>query len=191
MLYSKQQPKTTDKRPMTGNQESKNGFGLIEIIVYIALLGMVSVFVSNSLIQIVDTYYRAAVEREVLSNSRLIIETLTKAISSSKEVYAPTSIFNNDTGQLSLITPVNPPAEHNTAYADYYLDNGRLWIRQEGQNAAPLSAASVNITKFRVERIVQGLNNEAVKITLGIKSISSKFTASTTLNSTTALRGNY
>lgn len=163
----------------------------MEIIIYIALLGMIAVFIANSLIQIVDVYYRARAEREALSNGRLLLETLNKSIASSQEIYTPTSRFNNDAGQLSLITQVGAPTGHETAYVDYYLDNGRLWMRPDGQIASSLSAASVRINKLRLERIFQGLNREAVKITLVVNSASSKFNASTILNSTTALRGNY
>ena len=167
------------------------GLSLLEIIIYIALLGMVAVFVSNSLIQIVNTYYRAVAEREIISNARLLIETLNKSIASSQEIYTPTSRFNNDAGQLSLITAINTQTGHTTSYVDYYLDNGRIWVKAEGQANVPISASSVRITKFRLERITQGLNREAVKITLAVNAASSKFTASATLNLTTAVRGSY
>lgn len=171
--------------------ENSDGFSLLEIIIYIGLLGMISVFIANSLIQIVGVYYHARAEREVLSNGRLLLETLNKSIASSREIYTPTSRFNIDAGQLSLITTVGVPTGHETAYLDYYLDNGRLWVRPDGQTAASLSAVSVRINKLRLERITQGLNRDAVKITLVVNSASSKFNASTTLNSTTALRGSY
>ena len=173
------------------NSKFSRGIGLVEIIIYIALLGMVSIFVINSFIQIANTYQQARAEREVLSNGRLILETINKAIISSQEVYAPTSRFNDDAGQLSLITPVGATTEHITAFVDFWVDNGQLFMRQEGQGETALSAASVRINKFRMERIVQGLGREAVKITLRVDNAPSKFSASITLNSTSALRGNY
>lgn len=169
----------------------RRGISLIETLVYVALLGIIVVFITNSLIQIISTYQHARAEREVLSNARLIMETVTKQIAYSQEIYAPTSHFNTDTGQLSLITPIDAPPEHTTAYLDIWTDGSRLLMRQEGQATTTLSAATVHITQFRVSRIFQGLRREAVQVILSVSSNESSFIASTTLHATTALRGNY
>lgn len=167
------------------------GFSLIEIVVYVGLLGVISIFITNSLIQIISTYQHARIQREVLSNARLIVETITKKIAYSQEVYVPTSRLNNNTGQLSLITPLDAPAQHTTAYLDIWTNGNRLLMRQEGQAETTLSSASVQITQFRVTRIFQGLGREAVQITLGVSSSAQPLIASTTLYATIALRGNY
>lgn len=169
----------------------RHGFSLIEIIVYVGLLGVVSIFITNSLIQIISTYQHARVQREVLSNARLMMETITKKIAYSQEVYPPTSRLNNNIGQLSLVTPLDAPAQHTTAYLDIWTNGNRLLMRQEGQAETTLSSATVQITQFRVTRIFQGLGREAVQITLGVSSSAQPLIASTTLYATTALRGNY
>ncbi len=169
----------------------RHGFSLIEIIVYVGLLGTISIFITNSLIQIISTYQHARVQREVLSNARLIIETITKKISYSQEIYAPTSRLNDDNGQLSLITPLDVPPQHTTAYLDIWTNGNRLLMRQEGQETTTLSSATVQITQFRITRISQRLGREAIQITLGVSSNAQPLIASTTLYATTALRGNY
>ncbi len=174
-------------------QQSKvsAGFSLIEIVIYVGLLGILAVVITNALIQISSVYHRARAEREVLSNARLILETVNKSLEQATTVYGPTSKFYNPTGQLSLITPIGATTEHTTAYIDYYIDNGRMWMRQEGQIAQPISAADVRVNKFTLERIMQGLNHEAVKITLRVDYAVPQYPTSIILNSTTALRGNY
>ncbi len=171
--------------------KNKNeGLTLIEIIIYVALLGSIAVVIANFLLSTVNAYQRARAEREVISNARLLLETVNKSVAQADKVYSPTSRFNQDTGQLSLVTQLTPPAGHTTAYEDFWVDNGRLWARKEGQGETPISAASVRVAKFSLEWIIQGLNQEAVKITLQIDS-ASRFPTSITLNSTTVLRGNY
>ena len=164
---------------------------LIETLVYVAILGMISVFIVNSLIKIVAVYRRAQAEREVLSNARLMMETVTKNIAYSQEVYAPTSRFNTTNGQISLVTPLDTLPEHTTTYLDFWSDGNRLLMREEGFATTTLSSATVQVAQFRVERIVQGLGREAIKITLNVVSKTLPQVASTTLNATTALRGNY
>ena len=170
---------------------SRHGFSLIEMVVYVGLLGIVAVFIINSLIKIISTYQHARVQREVLSNARLIMETLAKEISYSQEVYAPTSRFNNNTGQLSLVTASTTLSQHTTGYLDIWTDGNRLLMREEGRATTTLSSATVQITQFRLGRIFQGLGREAVQITLGVSSSAQPLMASTSLFATTALRGNY
>lgn len=167
------------------------GLTLVEIIIYVAFLGAISVFIANFLIQIVNTYNRARAEREVIANARLMLERINKTVSESQTIYSPTSVLNSDAGQLSLITASGATPEHATAYADFWVDNGIMFMRQEGRGAIPLSASSVRVNKFRPERIMQGLGREAVKIILQIDYANAKFPATITLNSTTALKGNY
>ena len=153
---------------MTRRLFSREGMSLIETLVYVAILGMISVFIVNSLIKIVAVYRRAQAEREVLSNARLMMETVTKNIAYSQEVYAPTSRFNTTNGQISLVTPLDTLPEHTTTYLDFWSDGNRLLMREEGKATTTLSAATVQVAQFRVERIVQGLGREAIKITLNV-----------------------
>ena len=169
----------------------RSGLTLVETIVYAALLGLVMIVVVNFLVRIGDVYQRARVEREVVSNARLILETAEKSIAEAREVYQPTSKFQQNLGQLSLVTATNPTVEHSTDFLDFWVDGGQLWMRKEGQAAIPLSAPSVRITKWYLEWVLQGLEREAVKITLQVDSASTKYPSTITLNSTVALRGNY
>ncbi len=164
---------------------------LIEIVLYVALLGMVSVFIVNSFIQITNVYARARAEREVLANARVALTVLTDAIAQAQAVYGPTSRFNSDTGQLSLATAATSTPGEARAYIDFWIDNGRIFERMEGQGNVALSAATARVSMFRFERIIQTLGREAVRATIRVDAAAVKFPVSVTLNATTALRGNY
>ena len=109
----------------------KRGFSLLEMVIYIGLLGILTLVVVNFLVHMVSMYSRAHAEREVISNARLIIETMIKQISYAEEVYAPTSRFNTTLGQLSLSTGAATTTEHAAGFIDYYIDNGRFMSYQE------------------------------------------------------------
>lgn len=189
MQYSAPDIKKSFQAKTTENK--KSGFSILEIVIYVGLLGILAVVITNALIQISGLYHRARAEREILSNARLILETINKSLEQAATVYGPTSKFYTPAGQLSLITPIGATTEHTTSYIDYYIDNGRIWTRQEGQTAQPISAADVRVNKFMLERIMQGLNHEAVKITLQVDYAVPQYPTSIILNSTMALRGNY
>ena len=172
-------------------KNSPRGLGLIEVVVYVALLSLVLILLSDFILQLANTYNRSRAEREVISNARLILETVNKSVSQAERIYAPASLFNINAGQLSLFTLIGAPAEHTGTYVDFWADNGRMMLKRGNAGEVPLSASSVRVNKFFVERITQGLGREAVKITLEMRSASTRYPATITLNSTTALRGNY
>lgn len=171
--------------------KKNGGFSLIEAVVYVALLTMVSVFIANSFIFLATTYGRTRAEREVLANARSILARISAYIAASQEIYVPTSIFDADAGQLSLVTAATSTPGHTTAYADFWTDGGIVHIREEGSVPQPLSAASVRITVFKFERITQASGREAVRMTVRADAATGKFPASATLITTIALRGNY
>ena len=172
-------------------RSNKQGISLIEVVVYVALLGMISVFVANSLIAIAGTYGRARAERDVLNNARSVLELIIKAVAQSQEVYASTSRLNTDAGQLSLVTNATSTPGHTTTYSDIWVDGGAVLMRQEGEGTLTLSASSVRVAALRFERIIQALGREAIRVSIRVETPSSRFPASATLNTTTALRGNY
>lgn len=171
----------------------KAGFTLLEAVIYVAFLGIISVVIINFMIQISNAYHVLQAEREVVSNARLVVERMEKSIAQAVEIYTPTSWFNTNSGQLSLIIPSSSDPNHQNIYMDFWLDNGRLWMKRDGQNAVPISASSVRIESFYLERITQRLYREAVKMTVQVKYNApiNLPVASTTLNATIALRGAY
>ena len=169
----------------------QNGFGLIEMVVYVALLGILSVFTANSLIQIASAYQRVRAEREALANARGVLEAITASARGALAVYPSTSRFSSDAGQISLITRLGALPGHETAYVDFWSDNGIVFMRAEGGADGAVSAASVRITKLRFERMMQGHGREALRITVQADSAPGRAPASVTLSAAAALRGNY
>lgn len=170
---------------------SRKGISFVEMVIYIGILSGLAVLMTNFLIHIVQTYQRAHVEREVISNGRLMLETISRVTGEAREVYSPTSRFNTDAGQLSLVTPVSSDVNHSTHYIDIWVDNGRLWMREEGSSSIPLSSPSVRVVRFYMERIIQAYRRESVKFILQVDAVPSRFPSSTTLNFSVSLRGDY
>lgn len=169
------------------------GFTLIELIVYVAILGLISIFIADNLSQIVFAFNKARAEREVINNARISIETITKEIQEASLVYAPSSVFNSTTSQISLLTTNSPSAGHSEGYADIYTDNGRLYLKKEGSSALAITSNRVTVTQFRAEHIIQALNREDIKIILTViyNTTSAKLASSATFNASVALRGAY
>lgn len=170
---------------------SRKGFSLIEAVVYVALLGVVVVFVANAVVFLVTTYARARAEREVLANARQVLDRITSRIAAARETYGVTSKFNADAGQLSLVTATTTMPGHTAFYTDIWTDSGGIYLRDEGIPITTLSAASVRVTVLKFERVAQALGREGVRTTIRVDAAGTRHPASITLTATTALRGNY
>ena len=166
----------------------KKGITLIEGMIYIALLGGISVLMINFAVYTLGVYQRAWAERELVENGRLLVDTLKGSISEAEDIYVPTSVFNLDVGQLSLVTATS--SAHLSEFTDFWVDNGRFMQRKEGSGELAISSPGIEVAKFRVERITQTFNRESVRITLQLDS-NRKFPSSITLTTASVLRGGY
>lgn len=127
----------------------ERGFSLIETIVYIGLL-MIIVSVSiYFMINIFSTFNKTFAQKEVMANTQHALDTMTEEIKFSKNIYTPTSVFNQDNGQLSIETIQTPPAGESATFTDFYLDNGRIYEKKESQTAIPLTSNQVKINKLK------------------------------------------
>lgn len=168
------------------------GIGLLELVIYIGMLSMFIVVIIATLIQIVGAYNQVRAQREVVSNGRLVVEAITQTIASGQALYAPTSTLGNTTGQLSIVTTLGAQPEETVNHVDFWLDNGRVWMHKEGSATTSITSPSVRVNQLRFDQMSQGFGREAVQITLQITDfVSAKFTASSTLHTTVALRGTY
>ncbi len=173
--------------------ESKRGFTLIEMIIYVAFLGFLMVWIIGAMVRSSTIYQATRAEREVVSNARLALERIQRVLAEADDIYTPTSRFGSDNGQLSIFTSSSAVAGHTGSYVDFWLNDGRLWTKEEGQNLLPVTSPSVKVSSFFLENISQGLNKDAVKISLRVEYYVSLGApvASTTLYTTISLRGAY
>lgn len=165
---------------------------MLELIMYIGMLSVFMVLIIATLLYIVRTYGQVLAQRQVVSNSRLVMETMTQQIASAQTIYAPTSALGTSSGQLSVVTAVGAQFEETVNRIDFWLDNGRVWMRKEGSATTSITSPSVRVNQLRFDQISQGLGREAVQITVQITDpVTTTFVASSTLHTTTALRGTY
>ena len=108
---------------------SAPGITAMELVVYVGLLAVISVFLVQSLTMLMVAYRRLQGERDVVSSARAAMETLARETQGAASIYTPTSVLGVTTGQLSLETPLNPTAGETRSYVDFYVDNERLHMK--------------------------------------------------------------
>jgi len=156
-------------------RKSGGGFTLIEVLVYIGVLGIILTAVFSLLITSNRSNIKAKVMRETQEDASRAMDIMVREIKEAKSVYTPTSDFDitTDPVQLSLETINYLPTDEEVAYIDFFLCGPSLCFKKEPQTLGAVQPP-VSITKDNVEvnnlvftRIVSG-DSTSVQIELGM-----------------------
>lgn len=153
----------------------KKGFTLIEMLVYIALLGVITVVIVGIFSFITRTNSRVESLIEINSNAYSAMERIAYEVSNSNNIYFPTSNFSNynynaaKAMQFSLVTKQAFPANESKAYVDFYLENNTIFMKQDGID--PVALTSENVSVQNVEfYYYKNDTRESVKVNFTVKS---------------------
>ena len=129
------------------------GVTLIETVIYITLFTLVFSAATGFLINILHVAIAVRADQALVANIALALKTMELEVRHADAVYASTSVFDNDGGQLSLRTPRSAPTDHEAAYVDFYLDNGVVYERRDdGSSPLALTSGDIDVSVFRIER---------------------------------------
>lgn len=171
--------------------ESKNGFSLFEMLIYISVLAIIFFAVISFLVWMVYSGRKAKAMAETTDNARRVVELISHEIKSAKSVYAPTSIFNSDLGQLSLETLNYLPAGEDATYIDFYVCGGQVCFKKESQNPIAITSDALEVEKLIFTRTISG-SAESVQMELGLRYKNPlqkpEYQATVNLKSTASLR---
>lgn len=148
------------------------GFTLIEIITYIGLLALIGLIMATFITQTAKLNAYAQINEELLNNARRAVEIMTQEIKYASSVYAPTSVFDTNPGQLSLETTKNKPPQEERTYVDIYQDNGKLYIKREDSDPELVVSENIKVTELTFNHLKPAATKEAVrlKITMAYES---------------------
>ncbi len=146
----------------------QKGFTLIEVLIYATLLAVISLVVLlfvNQLLGVNETTRRV---RESLDNARRSLETIAQEVRHADSIYTPTSVFGSSPGQLSLATVRDLPDDENLTFVDFYVDQGSLYLKREGQSDQLLTSEKVKVTNLTFTNNSTG-GKDAIRISITIE----------------------
>lgn len=144
--------------------QARRGFTLYEILIYLAIFSVLSVLVVGLVVQVLTSGLRSARAREVVSSVTVAFDTLMHEAKSAREIYISTSNFGAANSQLSLETPLDPPSGEAFTFVDFYVDNGRLFMKRESESERALTGERIMVDHFRVMRLSPVPAAESVRI---------------------------
>ncbi len=167
-------------------RQKQTGATIIEFVVYIVVLSLLSGVTVSFLARMMHSYARVRIDKNLSQDAALIFERIFNETRHGRLIYTPTTTAS----QLSVRTSLNPPADETFTYVDYYLDNGVVWEKREGNAAISLTGANIVVSNFAVNRFYSG-SAEGVRINLTLTTPIQNSTLSRTFSwtSSSTLRG--
>jgi Tfp pilus assembly protein PilW len=145
--------------------QQKNGYSLIELVVYIAIFIALSLLLVQSLITAVKVYAASVGTRALASNGDLVLDRLTR------EVRAATSVSGGTFGITpSTITLSGKDANGAARTVTFSVANGAIDISDNGA-VAVLTGSSVTVTNFTATHFTNA-NSDALRIALTLTTTS-------------------
>lgn len=166
----------------------KQGFTLVEFILYISIVGVILVSFMYFMIDLNSSHAKSDAIADVQHNSRFAMERIMYEIRNAVDInIGGASVFDVNPGRLSLKT-----SDPNTNPTVIDLAGTTLQIKQGAGAARPLTASKIEITKLLFSNLSQTGAPGNIKVIIEVRYKNPQntitFSASTTLESSISLR---
>lgn len=142
------------------------GVGLVQVVIYVALLAILSTTIISYAIQFIKRNADAQEIAQVSTDARIAMDVMTREIRQASGIYGPVSTFGANPSQLSLATTQNLPTDENETYVEFYLDDERLYRKREEQAAELITPERTVVTNLIFTHLNQASSAPAVQINL-------------------------
>ena len=165
----------------------KNGYSLVEIIVYLAIFTTLSVLVINSFVIVLGAFNTTRSNRNLLESGSLAMERISREIRQASSVDIANSVMGSNPGVLQLNST---NSAGTTMIMKFVVGNGALNISKDGVLIGNLLGQNILVDNLIFRRITT-TNGEAVKIELTLEDSGSKISRLENFYDTIILRGAY
>ncbi len=163
------------------NNMKNSGFTLIEMIIYISVLGLILVIIMGTFFAISSSEERVFASKNIERSAMVSLDKLAREIRVSSSFNEDESIFNEDISTLSIKGPEGD--------VKFFVENGRLFL-DKNEKVSPLSYSGANVEKFKVIPINVSYS-KGVKLELTFSGEVEDGNLEQSFYSTIILRGSY
>ena len=161
------------------------GFSLVEVIVYVAILVVVSTIAVGTLLLIQSSLAEIRVTRSLSSAASLSMERMTRVIRDASATNFGASTFNSSPGVLSISGSETPPEAHR-----FFVQGFQLIYEHGVSPPVSITPSNVLVTSL-IFRSTTTPNSEGVRIELTLETSSGRATTSQKFYGSAVLRGAY
>ena len=150
-------------------KKQKQGFTIMETVVYVSVLAIIIGAVISLLVWTVKIQKKTKAIQEVTDNARVAMRIVSQEIKEAKDIYLPTSVLNSDLGQLSLETGKYLDLGETSSFLDFYICEEALCFKKEGENSMALTSDKIKVNKLKFIEVITN-NRKSVEIELSLES---------------------
>ena len=160
----------------------------METLIYSAILGMVAVFATGSILAMMKSYSSVKLSRDLNFSSSVAMERMTNEIRLANNIDDAGSSFATSSGKLKLNTT---DVSGVPATIEFFLSGSGIFVKEGADAPEALTASSTEITSLFFNKITSSAVSKAVKISLTAKAKGSRMEKTENFYNTAILRGSY
>lgn len=141
------------------------GFTLIEVIAYVAVLGIIGTSFSAVFLWSIKTYTKSQVMQETTWNAQRAMDIMVQEIREAEDVYSSTT----GVSQLSLETTRYAAPGHPTSFIDFFLCEEKLCFKRESQDAVVLTSNNVRVMELSFQKVRTGAAISSVQVIVRVE----------------------
>ncbi len=174
---------------MTNNNPKLNGgYTLVELLIVIAITAVLMTAVSQATTSMYTTYRNVIALRQIESASVSILDRLTREIKNATSIDMTNSVFDSDTGRVSL----NISSSTGNINTQIYASSSRLYVKKNGIELGPLSPSDVTVSIISYNLLGTSTNSAtAIRVELVLEASTAQIHWSKSFYSTAIMRGTY
>ncbi len=162
----------------------KQGYTLVEAIIYVALLAIFFYVIVNTLLSFTRPYKELIMLRDMERSALESMEKMSREVRLATTIDTVNSTFSSSPGVLTLVATSNGVSTTTR----FYVDSNTLKLDINGVYFGPLTNSTTRVTSLVFHRLTN-TNSDAVKIDLTIETTYGSTTKSKKYYSTIILKG--
>jgi len=162
------------------------GFSLIEVLIYLALLVLLSSVVVGIVLSLSNTFYNIRANRALETGAIATLERMALEIRNADSILLSGSILNTSPGELEVIQNIDETSQN----IRFYVDEGNVNVSIDGGEGSTLFPSAVSVDSLIFRRVVNGVS-EGVRIELSLQSVVGRISLTKLFTDFVILRGSY
>ena len=160
------------------------GFSLVELIVYMSILTLILVVITNIIFTVTKAGRKAVSLRHIFVAGETVMDRIISETRNATSTNTSLSVFNTSPGRLVLNGTNTSGANQQM---DFYVTSGVLNLNINGVYSGPLTSSTTKISSLVFRQITS--TTTVIRVELGITAGTGSSTASTTLYTSIGLKG--
>jgi len=162
------------------------GLSAIEMIIYVAILSVLTTTVAYSIISMMTSYRELRIVKHIERSGILAMERMTREIREATSIDTGQSTLGSSPGVLQL----NAGQGGSSRVVKFFVEDGALKVSENDVTQGPLTAERATVTSLIFRQIITS-NSDAVRIEMAVEASTTGFSRSYNFYDTIILRGSY